>query len=235
MKTQEELEAEMVRQAIAEGERDEDRLTDELFFARHPERHGRRISRREREEATEWTWLREDVVRPALAATATCPGPAPATGSIDLFDSMWTSHPTNQVPEDWHPCGPGKKEGLDNQCVIRLGLSFVRAGVRLDSYPGAVCWFGHGRQHPLRVEEMTRWLNSADADFLGTAEISKRDGGRQRTSDDYVGRRGVVACLNFWGTGDQGDHIDLWNGAELAGGKLDYFERSEEIWFWEMP
>lgn len=63
----------------------------------------------------------------------------------------------------------------------------------------------------------------------------RRDGGRQRTSDDYVGRRGVVAYLNFWGEPKVGDHIDLWNRTELAGSNLDFFERSGEIWFWEMP
>jgi hypothetical protein len=156
------------------------------------------------------------------------------TASVDLFDAMWRSHPSQQTPRVKHPCVEGKAAGLDNQCVIRLGVSFTRAGVSLDSYPGAFCWFKHGTEHPLRVEEMKLWLNSADADFVGTADISRRGRGRQRTSDDYAGRRGVVACLNFWGTG-QGDHIDLWNGTQLAGGDLDFFERSEEIWFWELP
>ena len=33
---------------------------------------------------------------------------------------------------------------------------------------------------------------------------------------------------------NQGDHIDLLNGHQIAKGALDYFERSEEVWFWEM-
>jgi hypothetical protein len=39
---------------------------------------------------------------------------------------------------------------------------------------------------------------------------------------------------NFWGTGNQGDHIDLWNGEEIAHGTLDFFIRSEEVWFWAL-
>lgn len=48
--------------------------------------------------------------------------------------------------------------------------------------------------------------------------------------------------LNFWGTGMQGDHVDVWNGSKqasyishpdpLAGD--DYFERAQEVWFWEI-
>jgi len=53
------------------------------------------------------------------------------------------------------------------------------------------------------------------------------------TDTDFVGKRGIVYWQNFWGNDNQGDHIDLWDGARIAHGSNDYFERSEEIWFWE--
>ena len=109
------------------------------------------------------------------------------------------------------------------------------SGISLATYRGVFCWSRHGRTHPLRVEEMKLWLNSNDASFVPVAEISKRDKrGHQQSYHAYAGRRGIVACLNFWGRGNQGDHIDLWDGATLAHGGRDYFERSQQIWFWSM-
>ena len=46
---------------------------------------------------------------------------------------------------------------------------------------------------------------------------------------------GIVAFRNFHGQNNQGDHIDLWNGTAMAHGNNDYFERSEEIWYWALP
>lgn len=61
--------------AIVAGERDEGRLTDLLFNARHPERHGRRIQPGERALVQEWTSIRSSIARPALAFIA-MPHPA---------------------------------------------------------------------------------------------------------------------------------------------------------------
>ena len=152
-----------------------------------------------------------------------------------LFDQFWNNHPALQSTPVIEPCATRGASNHANQCVIRLGVSMTASGVSLTSYKGVFCWSGHGKTHPLRVEEMKLWLNSNDAPFVPYAEISKRDRTRrQNTSHAYVGRRGIVACLNFWGRGNQGDHVDLWDGTTMAHGGLDYFERSQEIWFWEM-
>jgi hypothetical protein len=113
----------------------------------------------------------------------------------------------------------------------------VRSGVSLTSYHGVFCWHKHGRQHPLRAEELKDWLNSKHATFLPhRAEISKAPKGHQNKSfHSYLHSRGIVAFLNFWGANNQGDHIDLWNGKEIAHGDHDFFERSEQIWFWRLP
>jgi hypothetical protein len=157
-----------------------------------------------------------------------------ATGPT--FDALWANHPVHETPPNINPCKD--KDGTSafaNQCVVRLGVCFTRSGISLATYPGAFCWHGHGREHPLRVEEMKSWLNSSDAGFVGRAEISRRDSaGRQKTHADYAGRKGIVAFRNFWGSGNQGDHIDLWNGAQIARGDNDFFERSEELWFWPL-
>jgi hypothetical protein len=158
-----------------------------------------------------------------------------ATGPT--FATLWANHPVHETPPNINPCT--QRDGSSafaNQCTIRLGLCFTRSGVSLASYPGAFCWHGHGRNHPLRVEEMKNWLNSGNAGFVGRVEISRRDAaGRQKTHADFAGRTGIVAFRNFWGSGNQGDHIDLWDGARIARGDNDFFERSEELWFWPVP
>lgn len=149
------------------------------------------------------------------------------------FDDLWKAHPARQNPPVIEPCQG--KTYFENQCVIRLGIAMAGAGISLASYKGAFCWNGHGRHHPLRVEQMKLWLNSDQVTFVPYAEKSVRTKrGVQNSYHAYVGRKGIVAFLDFWGAGNSGDHIDLWNGQEIAHGDLDYFERSRELWFWSM-
>ena len=73
--------------AVAAGERDENRLTDILFFARHPERRGERIQPGETRAAQEWTGLRDTIVRRVLSALASGgpsapPAPAPPAPAL---------------------------------------------------------------------------------------------------------------------------------------------------------
>ncbi len=64
--------------AFALGERDEDKLTNMLFFARHPERKGRALDRSEpgyKQLSREWLDLRRSYVRPFLKKIASGPVP----------------------------------------------------------------------------------------------------------------------------------------------------------------
>jgi len=154
-----------------------------------------------------------------------------------IFDKMWRNHPALQATPLIQPCTKNGVSNYDDQCVIRLGIAMTGAGISLASYRGAFCWHSHGRKHPLRVEEMKLWLNSEDAAFCPTyAGISKRKAnGWQNSWHAYAGRRGIVVFRNFWGASNQGDHVDLWNGSRIAHGSDDYFQRSQEIWFWGIP
>jgi hypothetical protein len=146
---------------------------------------------------------------------------------------MWKHHPARQNPPLIEPC-VGKTH-FDNQCVIRLGVAMAKAGVDLASYRGTFCWNGHKRAHPVRVEEMKLWLDSKDARFVPVSHKSVRPRkGNQNSFHVYLGKRGIVAFLDFWGANNSGDHIDLWDGGQIAHGERDYFERSREIWFWKM-
>jgi hypothetical protein len=152
------------------------------------------------------------------------------------FDNLWVNHPANETIPNIEPCQSNGQSNHANQCVIRLGLALTRSGISLASYTGAFCWTkGHGRQHPLRVEQMKLWLNAKTTKFVPFAvKYVKTKLGVQKSSQFFSGRRGIVAFLDFWGTNNTGDHVDLWNGSSIAHGDNDYFARSRELWFWEM-
>jgi hypothetical protein len=155
---------------------------------------------------------------------------------MGLFEQLWANHPGLQTPPVFEPCSTNGVRNHDNQCAIRLGVALANSGISLASYMGAFCWNGHGRSHPLRVEQMRDWLDSEEAWFIPDyAEKHRRDAqGHQKASQYFTGRRGIVGFFNFWGPGNHGDHIDLWNGSYIAKGENNYFERSQEIWFWDM-
>lgn len=73
-----------VRLAISMGNRDENSLTNLVFFARHPERSGRPIARTDPDFAAlskEWLHIRNTIVRPLLRRTAPPGSPASPRGS----------------------------------------------------------------------------------------------------------------------------------------------------------
>lgn len=149
------------------------------------------------------------------------------------FNQLWTNHPANWSPPDPQPCRDKKgivHPALDNQCAIRFGLALQGAGVSTDSVSGARCWNGHGRKHILRVLDFVPWIE-ANSSTIG---CKKKTVHKNVTHADFAGKKGICYFQNFYGRNNQGDHLDLWNGYKVAKGELDYFQRSEEVWFWEM-
>ena len=139
------------------------------------------------------------------------------------FDRLWAAYPSNN-----YPCRlPDGMPAFDNQCAIRFCVALGDGGVSLSSFPGTRCWHGHGGKHLLRGEEVVRWM-------AGNPEMGEPEKYENTDESPFVGRRGLIFCQNFWGTGNQGDHIDLWNVTHMASGSLDYIRRSERVWFWEI-
>ena len=101
-----------------------------------------------------------------------------------------------------------------------------------EKYDGVKCWHNHdGQNHTLRVEELVKFLKKKlPKDILTIAKSEDY----VFTSEDFEGLTGIVAFINFWGDGNQGDHIDLWNEDCLLTGDVDFFERSEKVIFWEI-
>lgn len=144
---------------------------------------------------------------------------------MDTFTRLWNSHP--KLTGDHPPCTDDEdKPYFDNQCAISLGVALEKAGINLDEYSGVKCW--QHRTHVLRAEELASWLKTQTSLVGAWVEYTP---GRDALSE-IEGKRGIVLFRNFWGAGNQGDHIDLWNGNTLANGANDYFERSEDVIFW---
>ena len=140
---------------------------------------------------------------------------------------LWTAHPDSQ--ERPYPClSASGRPYFQNQCAIKMGLTLASVGVDLKAFKGARCWYQGHQHHVLRAQELADWLRTTPS-LLGPVEIR-----RKVTHADYLGRTGLVFFKNFWGEGNQGDHIDLWDGDELRAGATDYFERSEQVWFWPL-
>lgn len=145
------------------------------------------------------------------------------------FSDLWDNHPSTQTPPERSPCRDAAgNPNFENQCAIRLSVAFIAAGISLATFRGAFCWHGHGRTHILRVEELGSWMHSQPRTF-GRRE---RVRGTAATATRFAGRTGIIMCRNFWGRGNQGDHIDLWDGATMAQGAPDYIDRSQDVWFW---
>ncbi|POF30488.1 T6SS effector amidase Tae4 family protein [Roseibium marinum] len=143
-----------------------------------------------------------------------------------LFETLWQNHPTTRGNNE--PCQSNGSSSYENQCAIRMGLTLDRSGIPMTSYNGAYCWHGHGHEHILRVEELISWLQGQTT-VLGTPTTH-----RSVTSATFANQVGLAAFINFWGTGNQGDHIDLWNGTIVRRGDPDYFRRSERVVFWQL-
>lgn len=69
----------------AEGEHDENRLTDKVFYMGHPELHGRRPQPNDRQLMQQWTDIRDRLVRPVLRGF-----------------SQGTTSPAPQSPTVWY-------------------------------------------------------------------------------------------------------------------------------------
>ncbi len=143
------------------------------------------------------------------------------------FKTLWTWHPSNLGVTN--PCTTDGKENFENQCAIRMGECFSKSGVLLNTFSGAKCYPGHGhnQSHILRAEELAEWMKTQPI-FFGKVEIK-----RNVKASDCAGKKGVIFLRNFWGAGNQGDHIDLWNGSKMTGiAPQSYIVAAQEVWFW---
>ena len=162
------------------------------------------------------------------------------TEGINLgFRRIWNNHPTVATGQTFVCLDADGNPNFGNQCAILMGTCLLRSDL-LQGYDKTTCWYSGHVGHTLRAREVSDWMRRHPERF-GPVEVRSNV-----TWGAFKGRTGFICFQNFWGENNQGDHIDLWDGTgilmrekypnwegpALADGSLDYFERSEEVWFW---
>ncbi|WP_102795389.1 type VI secretion system amidase effector protein Tae4 [Bowmanella denitrificans] len=129
------------------------------------------------------------------------------------FEELWNNHPT--IKSSWFdddaPCIVDGERAFENQCAIRMGVCLTESGVDLSSFTGARCWHNHNPSHILRAQELGDWLRSSASPFKRYEEFDASAG-----FSNIGGKKGIIFFKNYYGPGNQGDHIDLWNGSRLT-------------------
>lgn len=162
------------------------------------------------------------------------------------FIKLWSNHP--------HVKGEPlllDKKVYENQCAINLSAALLRSGVNMKSYTGTWSWQTGKPKYAIRAQELAEWLASPVSGV--PAKVEKYSGkevfGEIEGKKGIKGRSGIIFFRDYWGTGAQGDHIDLWNGFRLTdmlswvriyarigsvGLGTDY-RKAQSAWFWPLP
>jgi len=155
------------------------------------------------------------------------------------FVTLWANHPTirGDVPLLDRATYP-------NQCAINVGAAIIRSGNDMRTFKGTWSWQKDKPRYPIRAQELADWLNSPGAQMPARVERLPGNGFEEKMAD----RTGIVFFQNYWGPGQQGDHIDLWNGARLTDwtswvriqgrisipGLWSDYAKAASVWFWKM-
>ena len=130
------------------------------------------------------------------------------------FSNLWSNHPTVASIFDDAPCKTNGSKNFPNQCAIRMSVAFDKSGIDTalfdKMFPNRRCWFNHGKGHILAAEEMAAWVEASG--MFGHGDVFDGDKGFDRID----GKTGIIFFKDYYGTGNQGDHIDLWNGSRLT-------------------
>ena len=163
---------------IARGVRDENQLTDAVFFGRHPERIGRRLGSDETGLIREWFEVRDQLVRPALHGSAAPQGggaQSPAPASVADYDVRFAQQIANKPV----PGMPGVTiqqliEGYRLQYAPEIPMPLLLAFLRYesggnfeDSTHGALVGLDENGRPVKRGQKPVRFIRSPEFYELG--------------------------------------------------------------------
>ena len=161
---------------------------------------------------------------------------------MPTFAELWKNHPVisgNTPVLD--------KKVYQNQCAINMSVSLINCGVNMDSFSGARSWEKDKPKYAIRAEELAAWLDRNAVLLPG--KVRKFTGRDVETAFDRIkGGTGVIFFKDYYGPGQSGDHIDLYNKVRLTEmtswfrvsfgisweGVWSDFRKSKAIWYWEM-
>ncbi|MEI7870326.1 MAG: T6SS effector amidase Tae4 family protein [Candidatus Methylumidiphilus sp.] len=135
------------------------------------------------------------------------------------------------------------KRQYPNQCAVNIYEALKKSGVNVNSFYGQLSWQKDKPKYAIRAQELADWLASPANPVQASAV--KYSG--EEVFDKIKGRTGIIFFQNYWGLGNQGDHIDLWNGTRLthwtswlriqlhiSGGGWSNYRQAETVWFWQI-
>lgn len=154
------------------------------------------------------------------------------------FETLWKSHPT--IKGDAPLLSTATYQ---NQCAINMHACLERSGADLKTFHGVRSWEKNKPKYALRAQELANWLSGPFARPSFHFSVEKFSG---KDAFDKIKGRGIIFFQNYYGPGNQGDHIDLWNGSRLTDwtswvrirtgivipGRWSDYRKSESIWYW---
>ncbi|PZN83278.1 MAG: hypothetical protein DM484_04815 [Candidatus Methylumidiphilus alinenensis] len=159
---------------------------------------------------------------------------------MPAFKTLWSNHPN--IKGDTPVLD---KKVYENQCAINMGAAWLRSGMTISGYTGALSWEKDKPKYPIRAQELANWFASPYSHLPFKVQ---KFGGKE-VFEKISGKTGIIFFHDYWGPGNQGDHIDLWNGSRLTHwiswlqiharigsiGINSDLRKAESIWYWAVP
>lgn len=145
-----------------------------------------------------------------------------ADSTIDVlrFSNLWSAYPSNRTIEHIDP--DTGDDIFGDHCAINVSQSLYKNGIKLKSFRGTKCWRcptpdeqGRGI-HAIRAQELADYLERQP--FADCPQPSRLLG--ETFEREVSGKTGIIFFKDYWRRTENGartgDHIDLWDGNELA-------------------
>lgn len=119
------------------------------------------------------------------------------------FLNIWKEHP--------HVKGNGPlldENDYPDQCAVNLYEALQTAGFDTSTFHGQLSWQKDKPKYAIRAQQLADWFTTKvgpHETYNGSEVFGK-----------IQGRTGIIFFQHYWGTGNQGNHIDLWNGSRLT-------------------
>jgi hypothetical protein len=205
--------------ALGAGFRDVNKLTNMVFWYRHPEQIGQKIHPDQRDLAREWLDIRDRIVKPALAGSAGS-GPAPSSVALpatttDPSSTASSSGAQGPIPGDrlkWANASDDQLRFM--RAVYDAHIAWAKRGGRrfVPDLPDDVLgWVDDGNHHRMRKDaaaEARAMLAAAEAQL-------RREGRAGRTR---IGIRSAYRTAT--------EQFSIWQGYGTGGGFPAYYDQT---------